>query len=106
MLESSPNLDDLFTDGLLPTKLMEYTALGIPVVAAETTTISAYFNNSMVLFFQPGNLDDLCAKISMLFRNPELRRDLIENSNQFNEKYSWEKVAADYVALIDRLNTQ
>jgi glycosyltransferase involved in cell wall biosynthesis len=99
-----PNLDDLFTDGLLPTKLMEYVALGIPVVAAETTTISAYFDDSMVTFFQPGNLDDLCAKILLLFENPDLRIELIKNSDRFNLDYSWENVAADYVAIVDRLN--
>jgi glycosyltransferase involved in cell wall biosynthesis len=99
-----PNLNDSFTNGLLPTKLMEFTALGIPVIAAETTTISSYFDDNMVLFFEPGNLDELCAKIIESHRNPDLRKNLIENSNKFNEEYSWGKISAEYVALIDRLN--
>jgi glycosyltransferase involved in cell wall biosynthesis len=99
-----PNHNDLFTDGLLPTKLLEYTALGIPVIAAETTTISTYFNKSMVMFFHPGDVSDLSAKIIELFRNPNLRLDLVNNSGKFNEQYRWEQIAADYVALVDRLN--
>jgi hypothetical protein len=32
-----PNRDDVFTDGLLPTKLLEYVAIGTPVVSARTS---------------------------------------------------------------------
>ena len=38
-----PNRNDVFTDGLLPTKLMEYAALGFPAIAARTTAIQTYF---------------------------------------------------------------
>lgn len=98
-----PNRNDCFTDGLLPTKMMEYAALGIPIIAAKTTTISAYFDSDMVSFFQPGNSEDLSAKIIELYKNPQLRTNLIEKSNKFNEEYSWDKVAADYVQLVNRL---
>jgi len=99
-----PNLNDPFTDGLLPTKMMEYTALGIPVIAAKTTTIADYFDQDMVLFFEPGNLEDLSAKIIKSHDNPQLGKELIRESDKFNLKYSWEMVAAGYVDLVDRLN--
>ena len=83
--------------------MMEYAALGIPIIAAKTTTISAYFDSDMVSFFQPGNSEDLSAKIIELYKNPQLRTNLIEKSNKFNEEYSWDKVAADYVQLVTRL---
>ena len=47
-----PNRNDLFTDTLLPTKLLEYVALDTPVIAARTRTIAAYFDDSMVRFFR------------------------------------------------------
>jgi glycosyltransferase involved in cell wall biosynthesis len=54
-----PYRNDVFTDGLLPTKLMEYAALGLPAIAARTTAIQAYFSDTMTEFFKPGDVDDL-----------------------------------------------
>lgn len=101
-----PNQNDPFTDGLLPTKLLEYTALGLPVIAAKTSTISNYFDETMLMFFEPGNVTDLSAKIYELYRNPQMRLELIHNSNRFNEQYRWDEIAADYTHMVDGLIRQ
>lgn len=49
-----PILDDGFTKFMLPVKLLEYVALGIPIVCSETETIRAYFDDTMLAFFPPG----------------------------------------------------
>lgn len=38
-----PYKRNIFTNGILPAKLMEYACLGIPTIAAHTSTISIYF---------------------------------------------------------------
>jgi glycosyltransferase involved in cell wall biosynthesis len=99
-----PYRSDIFTDGLLPTKLMEYAAIGLPAIAARTTAIQAYFSDANVEFFEPGNVDDLARVIIGLYRNPKRLFELSIGCQKFNQKYNWTKIGADYVALVKRLS--
>ncbi len=101
-----PNRNDLFTDTLLPTKLLEYVALNTPVIAARTRTIAAYFDDSMVRFFRPGDAADLANAILDLYTNRPLLERYAHNARKFDEKYSWPQVSAHYAALVDRLNSR
>ena len=98
-----PYRSDVFTDGLIPTKLMEYAAMELPVVAARTTTIQAYFSDANVEFFEPGNLDDLARCIVMLYHNPDRMATLAHESQNFTQQYNWTKIGAEYVALVNQL---
>lgn len=100
-----PYRRDIFTDGILPTKLMEYTALHIPVIAARTKVIETYFNDDMVQFFPAEDVDALARAIVHLYKHPDQRTQLAAESNRFNETYAWENIARDYLALVDRLGT-
>jgi len=64
-----PYRNDVFADGILPTKLMEYVALGLPVIAARTSAIATYFDDTMVQFFQPGDVEDLTRSTVSAFAN-------------------------------------
>jgi len=99
-----PYQNDVFTDGLLPTKLMEYAALGLPAVAARTTAIKAYFSDANTEFFEPGNVDDLARCITLLYHNPDRLAELARGSENFNRRYNWARISEEYVALVDRLN--
>jgi len=101
-----PYRNDIFTDGLLPTKLMEYAALGLPSIAARTSAIEAYFADTMVELFEPGDADDLARCIRKLYDSPERLAELVQGSKKFNERYNWAKIGADYVALVERLGSR
>lgn len=98
-----PYRRDIFTDGILPTKLMEYVALGIPAIASRTPVIETYFDETMVHFFEPSNVDDLASSILTLYRNPDYRKNLVQGSEQFMQKYNWPAQASQYVNLVERL---
>jgi glycosyltransferase involved in cell wall biosynthesis len=98
-----PNLDGPVMKVALPTKLMEYFALGVPAIVSRTPAVSRYFDDSMVMFFEPGDPSDLARCIVKLYREPELRRSLARNAKKFLEEHSWEKEKEKLFSVIDSL---
>jgi glycosyltransferase involved in cell wall biosynthesis len=98
-----PILNDEFTRYMLPTKLLEYVAMGKPVICSRTATIEAFFNDTMVLFVTPGNVSELAEAIRELYEHPEKRKQLSEAASQFTWEYNWEKQKQTYYQLIDSL---
>lgn len=101
-----PNLSNVFTDGLLPTKLLEYVAVRVPVVAARTPMIESYFADDQVAYFEPGNMADLVATIEKLHANPDLGAEMAANAARFCDVHGWAAESARYVALLDRLSAR
>ena len=98
-----PHRRDAFVDEILPNKLLEYVCVGAPVVTSRTKAIEMYFDGSMVKFFDSGDERDLARCILDLCRRPGAAKSLATRADLFNQDYCWERVAATYVALIDRL---
>jgi glycosyltransferase involved in cell wall biosynthesis len=98
-----PILYDDFTKYMLPGKLLEYIALGIPVVSSRTGTIEAYFSDAMLQYVQPGNADDLAQKILEIYQNPAKRARLVANANKFNRDLGWDQQKKMYYRMVDTL---
>jgi glycosyltransferase involved in cell wall biosynthesis len=97
-----PYRNDVFTDGLLPTKLLEYAALGMPAIASRTTTIESYFGDANVEFCEPENVEDLARCIRLLYRNSDRLTELALGSQKFNQRYNWKKTSELYVNLVSQ----
>ncbi len=98
-----PNHASSATHLMLPAKLLEYVALGIPVVSARLRTIRHYFGESAVRFFEAGNAADLARVLEELHANPTRRRELAENAYTVLNSISWEQQRACYYDAIDSL---
>jgi glycosyltransferase involved in cell wall biosynthesis len=98
-----PLVDDPFTRYMLPVKLLEYVALGLPVISSETPTIREYFDETMLAFVRPGDVADLAAKIVALRRDPEVGDSLVLSADTFFEHYSWDREGERYHGLIEAL---
>jgi glycosyltransferase involved in cell wall biosynthesis len=101
-----PYRRDIFTDGILPTKLMEYVALGVPVLAADTPIIRQYFSETMVQFFHPGDVNDLARNILWLYEHRDRLAALAQNADQFNQQFSWNRIADSYAETLHRSSGQ
>jgi glycosyltransferase involved in cell wall biosynthesis len=100
-----PNRSDVFTEGILPTKLLEYVAMGVPVIVSRTRAVTEYFTDEQVEFFSPGDAHDLAQHIRILHSDAERRRELANNAAAFNGAHSWKAISAGYASLIERLGT-
>lgn len=84
---------------MLPVKLMEYTAVGIPSIAPRLKVIQRYFDNEMVMYFNPDDINDLTNAIRKM--TDKEQRDLIaDRSKKFLQKYPWDKQATDYLKIV------
>lgn len=99
-----PILYDDFTRYMLPVKLLEYVALGKPVICSRTETIEAYFDDSMIQYFEPGNAAELAEHIRVLYQDPDKRGRLIANAGRFNREHNWEQQKQLYYQLMDRFS--
>ena len=98
-----PNRNDVFTDGILPTKLMEYAALGIPAVVARSSATTDYFDETMVRYVAPGDVAAMADAIVELAMDPAGRREMAVRAQSFTTSHPWSVEAARYVSLIEDL---
>ena len=93
------NRADEATKLMLPVKMLEYIALGIPVVAPRLRTIEYYFTDEMVEFYEPENIDAMSEAILKLYRDKDLREKQANKAKRFLDIYGWEKHQNDLINL-------
>lgn len=98
-----PKRADSFGNEAYSTKIMEFMALGIPVVVSRTRIDSFYFSDQEVRFFESGNVEALAKAIIELAQNPAGRELLSGNGLAYAERNSWETRKAEYWDLVDSL---
>jgi len=86
----------MLADLMLPNKLFEYIILNIP-------TIKDYFDESCVMYFEPGNPEDLAEKILYLYNHPDKRKELVKNASEIYEKYKWSRMKEVYLDVYKKL---
>ncbi len=93
------NRKNIATELMLPVKMLEYVALGIPVVAPRLKTIEYYLTDEMVSYFEPENVDSLAHALSTLFHDEIRRKTQAEKAKAFLDKYGWKKHQMDFINL-------
>ncbi|WP_292462620.1 glycosyltransferase family 4 protein [Methanolobus sp.] len=77
----------------VPNKLFEYTIHEKPIIASRLKGMALTFSEKEILFYEPGNADELAERILWCFKNPEETRKMIISSRQrYEEEYSWDRM--------------
>jgi glycosyltransferase involved in cell wall biosynthesis len=98
-----PKRADSFGNEAYSTKIMEFMSVGVPTVVSSTKIDRFYFNDSVVRFFESGNVDALAEAIHDVATNNELRCSLIARGSEYAAQNCWEVRKADYLQLVDSL---
>jgi glycosyltransferase involved in cell wall biosynthesis len=98
-----PNRNDVFTDGILPTKLMEYAAIGVPAIVARSSATTTYFGDDMVRYVDPEDVAAMADAIVELAERPDLRRELAARARAFQDAHPWSAEANRYLTLVEAL---
>jgi glycosyltransferase involved in cell wall biosynthesis len=96
-----PKRADSFGNEAYSTKIMEFMAVGVPVVVSSTKVDRHYFDESVVRFFESGDPDSLARNMVELLNNPKLQREMGARAAQYAERNSWENRKADYLEIVD-----
>lgn len=98
-----PKRNDSFGGDAFSTKILEFMAAGVPVVASETRVDRHYFNDSQLRFFTAGNDQDLARAMIHAYRNRELSGQLTSRALEYVRENNWNKKKDDYLAVVARL---
>jgi glycosyltransferase involved in cell wall biosynthesis len=98
-----PKRKNSFGNEAFSTKIMEFMAMDVPVLASRTRIDEYYFSENMLQFFESGSAEDLAAKVLELMENPARRQELTKCSSEFIAHNCWDAKKKEYLDLVDRL---
>jgi glycosyltransferase involved in cell wall biosynthesis len=98
-----PKRKDDFGNEAFSTKILEFMAMGVPVIVADTKVDRHYFNDSVVRFFRGGDDQDLAQRMLELITDPARYTRQAENASRFVETIDWNAKQHEYLELVDSL---
>jgi glycosyltransferase involved in cell wall biosynthesis len=99
-----PALPDVHMNIATPTKVLEYAAMGLPIIASRLPAVTNLFPDSAVLFFEAGDVDQFAACVLELYANPTRRKDLAENAAALlAAAYTWNSESRAYFHCLNQL---
>jgi glycosyltransferase involved in cell wall biosynthesis len=98
-----PKRNDAFGGDAFSTKILEFMALGVPVVVADTRIDKHYFDDSLLRFFRAGDAEDLARVILDAYGHREHNKLLAGRALEWVSQRTWEIKKGDYLAIVNKL---
>jgi len=95
-----------FSNEALSTKIMEFMALGVPVIACRTRIHAYYYDDSIIQYYENDDETELAQQMLRLRNDPDLRARLVENAKKYVEQNTWNARKHEYLHMVDSLVRQ
>ena len=97
-----PSLPEPYLEYSLSTKLLEYAAMGVPIVATDLATFRHHFTDTAVRFVS-GEPDSIAAAIVAMASSPDAATAMGLEARRQAAAYDWIRQRATYLDIVDRL---
>jgi glycosyltransferase involved in cell wall biosynthesis len=87
----------------LSTKLLEYAAMGVPIIASDLATFRAHFTDAAIRYVPGGDPTALAGAIRELAADPQAAEDLGRQARLQAAAYDWAVQGQRYVEIVERL---
>lgn len=99
-----PAIPDAHMAIATPTKVQEFIIVGLPVIASRIFVLTQSFSDQSILYFEPGEVSGLCDQLRRLYRQPNLRAEMIKNARvELAKTRDWEQEKNKYQNLVANL---
>jgi len=99
-----PCKKDVFVDKvMLPVRLLEYVAMGLPSVCSRIGTVESYFGDNEVAYYDHDSPEQLAENIIRLYQNPDLRDDMARKATKAFRRCEWPRMQKRYYRILDSL---
>ena len=98
-----PNHRTTFTEINMPTRLFEYLAMGKPMIAPSTRGICDYFDPDAMVYFEPGDAEDLARRIAWIREHPQEVVDIVGRGQAVHRDHSWSRERQILLDLVSNL---
>jgi|HubBroStandDraft_4_1064222.scaffolds.fasta_scaffold00202_12 glycosyltransferase involved in cell wall biosynthesis len=94
-----------FSNEALSTKILEFMALGVPVIACRTKIHAYYYDDSVIQYYEDDDENQLAQQILRLRSDSQLRRRQVANAEKYVRDNTWGARKHEYLQLVDSLLT-
>jgi len=98
-----PSLPEPYLQYSLSTKLLEYAAMGLPIIASDLATFRAHFDANAIRFVPGGDPVALAGAIRELAGDPAAAARLGAEAHRQAADYAWQRQAPRYLGVVERL---
>jgi glycosyltransferase involved in cell wall biosynthesis len=98
-----PSLPEPYLQLSLSTKLLEYVAMGVPVIASDLATFRAHFSPEALRFVPGGDPVALAAAIREVASDPAAATARADEARRQAAPYAWSIQAARYLDVVEGL---
>jgi len=98
-----PKRSNGFGNEAFSTKILEFMAMGVPVIISDTAVDTYYFDDSIARFFRANDENSLADAMLLMIKNAAVRDSLAHRASVFVRKYTWGVNQHLYLDLVDSL---
>jgi glycosyltransferase involved in cell wall biosynthesis len=98
-----PSLDEPYLGYSLSTKLLEYAAMGVPIIASDLATFRHHFSDGAIRFVRGGDPAAVAAGVEAVASDPPQAVAMGARAQAEAAAYDWDRQKATYREIVERL---